>query len=190
MESIKKETTFSDTPLVLIVDDIEENVEVLYSILKGLEYRFAIAFNVEQTLQAVGREIPDLILLDVMLPDGNGFRLAEKILEKYPRERIPIIFITARAHIEDKVEGFRVGGVDYITKPFEESEVLARVKTHLELRKVHNEQERLIKRLQEALAEVKQLRGILPICANCKKIRDDEGYWIQVDQYLRQHSEL
>src|SRR6056297_2826191 len=106
MENTNKETISSNTPLVLIVDDIEENVEVLYSILKSPEYRFALALNAEQALQAVEREIPDLILLDVMLPDGNGFRLAEQILKKYARERIPIIFITARAHVEDRVKGF------------------------------------------------------------------------------------
>lgn len=177
-------------PLVLIVDDIEENVEVLYSILRNENFRFAIALNADQTLRAIEREIPDLILLDVMLPDGNGFELAERILRDYGKDRIPIIFITARAHIEDKIMGFQTGGVDYITKPFEESEVLARVRTHLELKYIQKEQQELIRQLQEALDEVRQLRGIVPICSRCKKIRDDEGYWLQVDQYFSMHSDI
>ena len=176
-------------PLVLIVDDVEENVEILYSILKILDYRIAIALNASETYLAVDREIPDLILLDVMLPDGNGFEIAADLSRKYPDENIPIIFVTARAHLKDRIEGFRVGGVDYISKPYEESEVLARVRTHVELGWIRKEQKQLIHQLKETLAEVSSLRGIIPICANCKKIRDDKGYWIQVEQYISEHSE-
>ncbi|HDQ14100.1 MAG TPA: response regulator [Sediminispirochaeta sp.] len=186
IDDIKKNSKKS--PLVLIVDDVEENVEILYSMLKDEEYRFAMAFSMQQTYLAVERELPDLILLDVMLPDGNGFEMAREIREKYAEEAIPIIFVTARARTEDKIEGFKAGGVDYITKPFEEKEVLARVRTHVELRKIRKEQEQLIAQLQQALSEVKQLREIIPICASCKKVRDDQGYWIQVEQYLSEHS--
>lgn len=179
----------AESPLVLIVDDVEENVEILYSILKDQGLRFAVALNVQQLHESLERELPDLILLDVMLPDGNGFEVAEGLKHNNPDKSIPIIFITARAHMQDKLEGFRVGGVDYITKPFEDLEVLARVSTHIELQSIRKEQSRLISELQAALAEVKQLRGIIPICANCKKMRDDKGYWMQVEHYLREHSD-
>lgn len=190
MDTHRKKQSQKSAALVLIVDDIEENVEVLYSILKNENYRFAIALTAEQTLRTVEKEVPDLILLDVMLTDGNGFELAERILRDHGKGQIPIIFITARAHIEDKVMGFQAGGVDYITKPFEESEVLARVRTHLELKSIQKEQQELIRQLREALDEVRQLRGIIPICARCKKIRDDDGYWMQVDQYFSVHSDI
>lgn len=176
-------------PLVLIVDDVPENVEILYSVLKEENYRFAIALNAAETYRAIEKEVPDLLLLDVMLPDGNGFDLAERIIAAHKDCYIPIIFITARAHLEDKVKGFRVGGVDYITKPFEESEVSARVKTHIELKLARQKQAVLIQRLQKALEEVKQLRGIIPICARCKKIRSDDGFWMQVEHYISEHSE-
>ena len=176
-------------PLILIVDDVEENVEVLYSILEIQNYRIAIALNAEQTYLAVEREIPDLILLDVMLPDGNGFEVAAELLKKYQNNNIPIIFVTARAHLRDRIEGFRVGGVDYISKPYEELEVLARVKTHVELGRIRKEQEQLIVELKETLSEVSSLRGLIPICTNCKNIRDDKGYWIQVEKYMSEHSE-
>lgn len=184
-----QKTAKAENPLVLIVDDVEENVEILYSILEDQGFRFAVALNVRQLHEALERELPDLILLDVMLPDGNGFEVAEELKHTYPDKSIPIIFITARAHMQDKLEGFRVGGVDYITKPFEDLEVLARVSTHIELQSIRKEQSRLISELQAALAEVKQLRGIIPICANCKKVRDDKGYWMQVEHYLREHSD-
>lgn len=176
-------------PLVLIVDDVPENVEILYSVLKDGGYRFAIALNAAETYKAIKKEVPDLILLDIMLPDGNGFALAEEILSAHQDRYIPIIFITARAHLEDKVKGFQSGGVDYITKPFEESEVSARVKTHIELQLARQKQADLIQQLQQALNEVKQLRGIIPICAHCKKVRNDEGFWMQVEHYISEHSE-
>jgi response regulator RpfG family c-di-GMP phosphodiesterase len=96
-------------------------------------------------------------------------------------EQVPVVFITSLDSVEDKMAGFAAGGVDYITKPFQQAEVLARVKTHIMLRK--REQE-----LQQALAEIKTLTGILPICSYCKKIRSDEGYWQQVEEYISKHS--
>jgi len=189
MKEMPGNTRSETSPLILIVDDVVENVEILYAILKDEPYRFAVALNAEQTYKAIARELPDLILLDVMLPDEDGYEVAEKILREYPGHRLPIIFITARARIEDKVKGFHAGGIDYITKPFEEEEVSARVRTHLELQQLNHRQERLIRQLKQALDEVKQLRGIIPICSHCKKIRDDSGYWKQVEQYISEHTE-
>ncbi len=185
---ISDETSHETSPLVLIVDDVPENVEILHSVLKEYNYRFAIALNAADAYKSIEKEIPDLILLDVMLPDGDGFSLAQDILSRYTHAYIPIIFITARAHLEDKVKGFQAGGVDYITKPFEEAEVGARVQTHLELKLARQKQADLIQQLQNALNEVKQLRGIIPICARCKKVRNDEGFWMQVEHYISEHS--
>ena len=176
-------------PLILIVDDVSENVEILYSVLEQDNYRFAIALNAAEMYKAIEKEVPDLILLDVMLPDGDGFSLAEDILSVHSERYLPIIFITARAHLADKVKGFQSGGVDYITKPFDEAEVSVRVKTHVELKLARERQAVLIQQLQQALEEVKQLRGIIPICAHCKKIRNDDGFWMQVEHYISDHSE-
>jgi PleD family two-component response regulator len=176
-------------PLILIVDDVAENVEVLYRLLKADDYRFAVAQNAEETFRAVAREVPDLVLLDVMLPDGNGFEVAEELLRSYGEHYLPIIFITARTHIDDKIRGFEAGGVDYITKPFEYREVQARVETHLKLKKAEVERNQLIGELRQALDEVQQLKGIIPICARCKQVRDDGGYWQQVEHYISRHSE-
>lgn len=176
-------------PLILIVDDVPENVEILYSVLSQEHYRFAIALNAAEMYKAIEKEYPDLILLDVMLPDGDGFALAEDILSVHSDQYLPIIFITARAHLEDKVRGFEAGGVDYITKPFEDAEVSHRVKTHVELKLARERQTALIQQLQQALEEVKQLRGIIPICAHCKNVRNDNGYWMQVEHYISEHSD-
>jgi CheY-like chemotaxis protein len=178
-EAAEKQPSGDDRqPLVLIVDDVAENVEVLYRLLAGEGYRFAVAQNAAETYRTVAREVPDLILLDVMLPDENGFDLAAALLEQHGEPYLPIIFITART-----------GVVDYITKPFEYREVQARVRTHLDLERAEAERSRLIGELRSALREVKQLQGIIPICARCKKVRDDSGYWQQVEHYISTHSE-
>ncbi len=96
---------------------------------------------------------------------------------------MPVIFISGLDDPADKVKAFEMGGQDYITKPFEDTEVLARVETHIALRRKEVE-------LQQALKEVQQLKGILPICCECKQIRDDKGYWQQVEQYISEHSDV
>jgi response regulator RpfG family c-di-GMP phosphodiesterase len=108
---------------------------------------------------------------------------------------IPVIFMTALNDLNSKVRGFEVGAVDYITKPFEFQEVMARVTTHLTLQALQKKMEQKNEayrfknqQLREALAQVKTLRGLLPICADCKKIRDDSGYWQDVAVYIRDHS--
>jgi hypothetical protein len=103
--------------------------------------------------------------------------------------------MTALNDLNSKVRGFEVGAVDYITKPFEFQEVMARVTTHLTLQALQKKLEQKNEayrfknqQLREALAQVKTLRGLLPICADCKKIRDDSGYWQDVAVYIRDHS--
>ncbi|MFP4492193.1 MAG: two-component system response regulator, partial [Spirochaetaceae bacterium] len=177
-------------PLVLLVDDVRENLEMLYRILGEQKYRFALASNAAETYRAVEKEIPDIILLDVMLPDGNGFSIAQELRRKYPDKEFTVIFITARADIEDKIKGFSAGAVDYIPKPFHNREVLLRVQTHVELLLARKRQAVLIDKLQTALEEVRNLRGIIPICAHCKKVRDDSGYWQNVEQYFRRYNKI
>ncbi|TFG88618.1 MAG: response regulator transcription factor, partial [Candidatus Atribacteria bacterium] len=98
---------------------------------------------------------------------------------------IPVIFVTAKKEVDDIVTGFRSGGIDYISKPFRQEEVLSRVGTHLRLRRLLVAQERLINKLNAALTEVQTLRGLLPICSYCKKIKDEQGNWQRIETYIR-----
>ena len=175
-------------PFVVIVDDIQENVRILHHALKDQPYSFAIAYSGTELLRILENHPVTLILLDVMLPDIDGFALAKKILSDNRFKEIPIIFLTARAEQEDRIRGFEAGGVDYVSKPFDSREILERVKTHVNLRLALEEQKRLNRELQAALDRVKKLEGIIPICSSCKKIRSDEGYWTQVERYISEHT--
>lgn len=314
---------------VLVVDDQPANLKVLLEILKKQNFQVYLADSGERALSTLANLEPDLILLDVMMPGLNGFQTCEKIKANHKWADIPVIFITALEDMENKLQGFDVGGVDYITKPFQHVEVMARIKVHVALRHkereladaqqrlsdvveflpdstlaldlegkviiwnraaaeytgisadailgkgdfehgipfygtrrptlanlllhpdaetaekydhlsekdgilsaeetfcpaigksgayisavasklydakgnvrgaiqtmrdhtarklLEQEREGLIKELQTALKEVKTLSGMLPICSHCKKVRDDEGYWNQIENYLQEHT--
>lgn len=122
-----------ESRLILVVDDIKSNIMFLTNILKARGYQVAIAQNGKDTLDFVQKRPPDLILLDIMLPDIDGYKVC-KILKKDDKNRdIPVIFITALQEIEDMIKGFKVGAVDFITKPFLEEEVLCKVENHLKI---------------------------------------------------------
>ena len=142
-----------DTNTILVVDDNSTNLKVLTNILNSANYRVAIAKSGESALQKLETNIPDIILLDVMMPGIDGFETCRQIKENPITKEIPIIFITALTDAEDKVKGLKMGAVDYITKPFNIREILARVNLHLTLKKLNqtlqNRNEELIKTIKE-----------------------------------------
>ncbi len=163
-------------PLILIVDDSIEILQVLGALLTQRGYEIAIATDAEKALEFVDNDYPDLILLDVMMPGLDGFELCQKIKEIEGFNEIPILFLTGLTDPGDIVKGFEAGGVDYISKPFNDAELLARVKTHIGLKKARD--------------EINILRGTIPICARCRKIKDEDGYWKLVEEYIESHSDL
>ncbi len=188
---------------ILIVDDMPANLRVLSFMLTEQGHQVRPALSGQLALTAVHEAPPDLILLDVAMPDMDGYEVCQQLKADERTADIPIIFISARGETEDKVKALTLGGVDYITKPFQLEEVLSRVNTHLSLRHLQKSlREKNIQlkeknlqlqeknaQLEEALANIKTLRGLIPICANCKKIRDDEGFWQDVAIYVKNHSE-
>jgi len=118
---------------VLIVDDMPENIDVLRGILKD-HYKLKIATDGHKALQiANGEQKPDVVLLDIMMPDIDGYEVCRQLKENYNTTDIPVIFVTAKGEVEDESHGFDVGAVDYITKPVSAPLVLRRVQTHLNL---------------------------------------------------------
>lgn len=130
---------------------------------------------------------PDLVLMDIMLSgDMDGIMTADEIRK---RLNIPVVYLTAYSEekILQKAKTTRPYG--YIIKPYNDRELHIAIEIALDKHTVDVEKEKLIAGLQKALATIKRLHGILPICASCKMIRDDKGYWTQVESYIREHSE-
>ncbi len=155
--------------LVLVVDDVEANRKLLGNLLVNNNYDVGSASDGNRALEFIKNKHPDLILLDIIMPGMDGYEVCEKLKSNLETKYIPIIFLTAKANMEDIVKGFELGGVDYVSKPFNEKELLARVKTHIELN---------------------TLRSLLPICMSCKNIRDEDGYWQSIERYFNDHSNV
>ncbi len=124
---------------ILLVDDNTTNLNVLLDYLHEHAYNVLIALNGEQALQQLAHIRPDIILLDVMMPGIDGFETCRRLKADATSADIPVIFMTALTETVDKIAGFSAGGVDYITKPFQHEEVLARVKTHLTIQNLRRE---------------------------------------------------
>lgn len=121
------------TATILIVDDNPNNLQVLGNLLRENKYKVAFAQDGFQAIEIAEKILPELILLDVMMPEIDGFQVCENLKSKAQTRNIPVIFLTAKTETEDILQGFKSGGVDYITKPIKKEELLARVKTHVEL---------------------------------------------------------
>jgi len=149
-----KKSVSEEKPFILIVDDVPKNLQVLGSILREEGYFFTPATSGKQALKIIEKRLPDLILLDIMMPETDGYEVC-RILKKNPATKdIPIIFLTAKTDTEDIIKGFELGGVDYIIKPFNPTELLARINTHLEILKVSNDRKELLHVLCHDLANV------------------------------------
>lgn len=121
---------------ILVADDVFTNIEFLRYILRKENYNIIPVSNGAEAIEQVEKGSVDLILLDVMMPDLDGFEVCRRLKSKEEFSEIPIIFLTARTDVESTVKGFELGAVDYVTKPFHRQELLARVKNHIELQKV------------------------------------------------------
>jgi len=123
----------SNTPLIVIVDDTPKNLQILGTILRKEGYAVLAITDSKKALPAIEKKQPDLVLLDIMMPNINGYEVCAALKSNPKTHSIPVIFITAKTESSDIIEGFRVGGVDYITKPFNSEELLVRVDTQLKL---------------------------------------------------------
>lgn len=134
-------------------------------------------------------EAPALAILDWMMPLMDGLEIVRR-LRALPTNRPPyLIMLTAKGDSVDLITALTAGANDYMTKPFRHGELCARVEVGLRMLELQAMLVTKIEELRQALDDIKTLRGIVPICANCKNIRDDQGYWKQVEIYVRDHTE-
>ncbi len=141
------------TPFILIVDDNPTNLSVLSKALKLAGYKVRVAMDGEDALAQVERNSPELILLDIQMPKVDGFETCRRLQGNPATQGIPVIFMTALADTENKVKGLSLGAVDYITKPFEQEEVLARVKVHWRLKRLTDTLEQQVAERTQALQQ-------------------------------------
>ena len=133
-----------ENPVILIVDDNKANIKILVEFLSN-DYEIIVSTTGEEALDIINRENIDLILLDIFMPQMDGFQVCEKIYEKYDKYDIPIMFVTASTNDDDIKKGFNLGAVDYITKPFKKVEIISRIKTHIQLKDYKNNLEKKVK---------------------------------------------
>ena len=143
-------------PLILIVDDNSVSIRMLVHVLKKKDYDIAISRNGCQAINMLEDIRPDLILLDIMMPELDGFKVCRTLKDNPRTSEIPVIFLTAKEETEDLVQAFELGAVDYVTKPFNGLELLARVQTHLDLKFARDTQKELLIQLEENLNEIKE----------------------------------
>ena len=188
---------------ILIVDDSPDQQALLRSILGRAGHADVLSADSAKTAarllnldgDSANHKI-DLILMDVLMPEQDGVETCRQIKRCAHLEDVPVIMVTAKSDLSNLQEAFAAGAMDFISKPVNSIELLARVSSALLLkqemdRRKNRELElrRSNEELQMALKEVKVLRGLIPICASCKKIRNDGGFWQQLEEYLSEHSE-
>lgn len=142
-----------EKPLILIVDDNQHNLQMLGNMLKQCGYSLALASNGMLALEFAKNNLPDLILLDLMMPDMDGFEVCKRLKQDIALADIPVIFLTAKSEKEDIIEGLELGAVDYVTKPFDIKELVTRLNTHLELKAAKEG-------LRQKMEELKQANAI------------------------------
>ncbi len=169
----------------MVVDDTPANLKLLQEMLQGDGYRVLTFPRGAMALNAAAKNPPDLVLLDISMPEMNGFEVCERIKADERLKEVPVLFISALDEVKDKVRAFSVGGQDYVTKPFQAEEVRARVKTHLHLRSLQVELERYSHHLEQLVEEKiqeiseSQMATILALSNLAESRDDDTGHHIE-----------
>ncbi|MEG2440957.1 MAG: response regulator [Acetivibrio sp.] len=168
----------SEIPNILIVDDVTSNLIILTEMIKSVGYIARPVTSARQAMQAIEIKLPDLILLDISMPDMNGYQFCEILKKESITKDIPIIFISAMNAKEDRIRGFRLGAVDFISKPFEIEEVTLRINTHLNLYRMQKELEICNKYLHKMVNEqivkiVEEEKHFIHSLAKLSELRED-----------------
>ncbi|MBN2706335.1 MAG: response regulator [Deltaproteobacteria bacterium] len=175
---------------VMVVDDDVFSRSSLAVFLQKNGYRVCEAEDGARALSLLNNCPCDLILLDMDMPVMDGIETCRRLRQRQDYADIPILMITGLDDDESIDQAFAVGATDYLTKPFHWTVLRNRVRYLITQLYAEREQRRLLRELSAALDKVKALTGLLPICAACKKIRDDDGYWQELETYMGEHSEL
>jgi DNA-binding response OmpR family regulator len=176
---------------ILVADDDAVHRRLLESHLTKWRHEVVTTDNGAEALEILqAQHAPQLALLDWVMPGMDGPEICGKLHAGPSRPPAYIILVTARDRSEDIVAGLDSGAEDYIAKPFNPEELRARLQVGVRVVELRNLLMARVKELEQALAQVKMLQGLLPICCYCKKIRDDRNYWQEVESYVSSHSRV
>ncbi|MGB8658401.1 MAG: response regulator [Candidatus Zixiibacteriota bacterium] len=174
---------------ILIAEDEPLSRKMLQTILIRDGHGVVAVENGQEALSVLEKEAPDMLITDWMMPDLDGVELCRRLRALNLSSYVYIILLTALTEKERISEGLDAGADDYVTKPYDRTELLARVRAGERVIRLEKSLRQRNMELSEALAQVKRLKGLLPICMFCKKIRNDQNYWQQLEDYLAQHTE-
>lgn len=176
---------------ILMAEDDAISQRVLQTMLTKWDFEPVVVNNGEDAWRVLQQpDAPSLAILDWMMPGRDGVDVCRAV-RGLERECPPyLILLTAKGRKEDIVTGLRAGANDFLTKPFDREELHARVQVGVRVVELQAELSRRFHELREAMSRVKVLQGLLPICCYCKKIRDDQNYWQQVEQYVCTHTDV
>jgi DNA-binding response OmpR family regulator len=176
--------------IALVADDDPVTAAVLQAALRRLSLDVVIAADGADAWDRITREPgPSLAIVDWMMPRVDGLELCRRIRESPEHSHMYVILLTARDSRADVVTGLEAGADDYLVKPFDAEELRARVRSGVRILSLQRQLTERIEALRQTIASVKQLKGLLPICCYCKRIRTDEDYWQQLEGYISEHSD-
>lgn len=176
---------------VLIAEDDKITRLMLERMLILSGYETVVTSNGAEAWRALQQEdAPQIALLDWMMPEINGLEVCRKIREHPQTRDIYTIILTIKDEQRDIIEGLEQGADDYITKPFDQEELVARIRAGVRIVKMQRSLADKIEELERALSLVKRLEGIIPICSYCKRVRNDKEYWQSVDSYISEKSQV
>ena len=170
-------------------DDPVSRVFLELSLIKW-GYEVVVTCDGSEAWEALQREAPPIAILDWMMPGIDGVEVCRRARAIQTPTPTYLILLTAKSEKEEIVEGLEAGADDYLTKPFNRAELQARIKVGLRITELQRNLADRVVELQSALSRVNHLQGLLPICSYCKKVRDDQNYWQQVDSYISKHADV
>jgi phosphoserine phosphatase RsbU/P len=174
---------------VLIAEDDRITAEILARTLQRWNYETTIVCDGAQAWEHLRTTtVPTVVILDWMMPGMDGPDVCRRVRAELPFAHMYLLLVTARETRGDVIAGLEAGADDYIIKPFDPDELRARVGVGIRMLTLQQKLAERVDELEAALSNVKQLRGLLPICSYCKRIRGDDQYWQQVEGYIAEHS--
>lgn len=175
----------------LIAEDDSVSRRLLQAALQKWGYEVTVTTQGREAWEALQQPAaPSLLILDWLMPELDGVEICRRIRATDALKSSYVILLTSRGSKEDIVEGLEAGADDYVTKPFDHGELRARVQVGARVIGLQNALAERVRELEEAIASVKTLQGLLPICCYCKKIRDDGNYWHRVESYIAGHANV